>query len=480
MHFIWNKILVANYVENWLKKSVKMVGGWATSHWIRKMSRCRLWKEEKKRVKWEHIDCIQIVGWTLTRKMPILNRMMNLSKRKKVVADLLDFWESPKEISEKESPKDITNSSQNVTISGESSSSQIVFSQPTKKTSVWFDKTHSQNILTIEDGFYHTDPFQTLTKFFPKSWFFKPWDLTKPQPYYQSILEATESIKFKHFYLSDSHSESAYSTATILKVLSPKQWGDLFDNQKRFPSNFQMHLPHCLTYSYWDYQQAWYNTFFIQNPKKAYSWLFFFNSKIIVQSLTNWFQIWWNYFGPCTDILTPNAINCLNLFKAYYIPSESEKRFPHFLCFCTNFFLSWVWMWNLRYHTHDAQLILQRTFKVKWWSKFDEQSKLTDTLVRNWLSAKGFLEPTIQHSKVQQTFLTQKSKTQSLLASAKTEKEYFKVMQQFLATRSETSVVSSSSSTSADEQPFISLGDENEDDCFGIFSPLMHSKLLLY
>ena len=114
--------------------------------------------------------------------------------------------------------------------------------------------------------------------------------------------------------------------------------------------------------------------------------------------------------------------------------------------------------------------------KVKWWSKFDEQSKLTDSLIRNWLSAKGLLEPTIKSSKAQQTFLTQKSKAQSLLSSAKTEEEYFKVMQQLLATRSETSVASSSSSTSGDEEPFSSLGDENEDDCFDIFSPLKHSK----
>ena len=62
-------------------------------------------------------------------------------------------------------------------------------------------------------------------------------------------------------------------------------------------------------------------------------------------------------------------------------------------------------MWNLKYHTQDAQIILQITFKVKWWSKFDEQSKLIDNLVRDWLSSKGFLQPTIKQSKAQQTFL---------------------------------------------------------------------------
>ena len=184
--------------------------------------------------------------------------MKSISKSPELMLALQSFSQSqisPKE--EKSISKEIFKaSSQNVVLSGESASFQIVLSQPklSKKTSDWYDKAHFQNILTLEDGFYHTDPFQAISKFFPKGWFFKPWDLTKPQSYYQSILESTELVKFKHFFLSETHSEPAYSTATILKVLSPNQWGDQLHTQKRFPLNFQMRLPHCLTYSYWDYQ----------------------------------------------------------------------------------------------------------------------------------------------------------------------------------------------------------------------------------
>ena len=62
-------------------------------------------------------------------------------------------------------------SSQNVVLYGESSFSQLVLSQPTlsKKTSDWYDKTHFQNILTMKNDFYHTDPFQAILKFFPKT-----------------------------------------------------------------------------------------------------------------------------------------------------------------------------------------------------------------------------------------------------------------------------------------------------------------------
>ena len=212
--------------------------------------------------------------------------MKSISKSPELLLALQSFSQS--QISPKEeqpiSKETSKTSSQNVILSSESSSSQIVLSQTklSKKTSDWYDKTHFQNILSIEDGFYHTDPFQAISNFFPKGWFFKPWDLTKPQSYYQSILESSESVKFKYFFLSETHTKPAYSTATILKVLSPKQWGDQLHILKPFPANFQMRLPHYLSYSYWDYQQAWFNTFFIQNPKKTHSWLFLFNSKITV------------------------------------------------------------------------------------------------------------------------------------------------------------------------------------------------------
>ena len=49
-------------------------------------------------------------------------------------------------------------------------------------------------------------------------------------------------------------------------------------------------------------------------------------------------------------------------------------------------------------------------------------------------------------------------------------------MEQLLTSRSKSSVADSSDDDEQDEEPFISLGDENEDDCFGIFSPIKHCK----
>ena len=107
--------------------------------------------------------------------------MSSIAKSPELMLALQSLSQSQSSPSKEEKEKPISKEvskpySQNVVVSCESSSSQIVLSQPTpsKKTSDWFDKTHFQNILSMEDGFYHTDPFQSISKFFPKGWFFKP------------------------------------------------------------------------------------------------------------------------------------------------------------------------------------------------------------------------------------------------------------------------------------------------------------------
>ncbi|KAL9437193.1 hypothetical protein AB3S75_023108 [Citrus x aurantiifolia] len=97
----------------------------------------------------------QVKQWmnSITKSPELMLALQNLSQSQS----------SPnKEETKKPTSKEISKpSSQNIVVSAESSSSQIVLSQPTpsKKTSDWFDKTHFQNILSIEDGFYHSDPF---------------------------------------------------------------------------------------------------------------------------------------------------------------------------------------------------------------------------------------------------------------------------------------------------------------------------------
>ena len=109
-------------------------------------------------------------------------------------------------------------------------------------------------------GFIIKILFSVCKIIFQKIGFFKPWDLSKPQEYYQTILEFTGSVDFKHFYHKGSPDPS-YSTCKILKVLHPKEWGQELFKPKAFPVNFQTKLDFCQIFSYWDYEQAWFNTF---------------------------------------------------------------------------------------------------------------------------------------------------------------------------------------------------------------------------
>ena len=74
----------------------------------------------------------------------------------------------------------------------------------------------------MEEGFYHENPFIVGSKIFPSNWYYKPWNLAKTQSYYAAILEITNSIKFKHFKLQSNHTDLAYSTCIIHKVIYPK------------------------------------------------------------------------------------------------------------------------------------------------------------------------------------------------------------------------------------------------------------------
>ena len=66
-----------------------------------------------------------------------------------------------------------------------------------KTKSKYIFKTTFQNILTMEEGFYHENPSIAASKIFPSNWYYKPWNLAKPQSYYAAILEISNSIKFQ-------------------------------------------------------------------------------------------------------------------------------------------------------------------------------------------------------------------------------------------------------------------------------------------
>jgi hypothetical protein len=162
--------------------------------------------------------------------------------------------------------------------------------------------------LTIENGFFHHDPFIATTKIFPPNWYFKPWDLSKSQYYYMIILEIIGSTKFKHFKLQQNYSQYVYFTCIIQNILHFSDWKQPLLQTIQFPISYDVKLSDFIacSYSYSDYQQAWFDAFFLQNSKGSHSWLFYFNNFIMTSNLPNRFLQWWDYFDCIYKVIKPH------------------------------------------------------------------------------------------------------------------------------------------------------------------------------
>jgi hypothetical protein len=109
-----------------------------------------------------------------------------------------------------------------------------------------------------------------------------------------TIFDITTYTKFKHFKLQQNHSQYAYSTCVIQNIIHSSDWKQPIHQAIQFPISYHVKLSNFIahSYSYWDYQQAWSNTFFLQNSKGSHSWLFYFNNFIKISNLPNWFLQW--------------------------------------------------------------------------------------------------------------------------------------------------------------------------------------------
>ncbi|ESQ29477.1 hypothetical protein EUTSA_v10024111mg, partial [Eutrema salsugineum] len=190
------------------------------------------------------------------------------------------------------------------------------------------DSNSVPDFLTRELLQNSNDPFSTIEKYFGKNRFFKPHNTDKTVLFFQTILEITGSVSFKHFYLNENHSDPAYSTFKIHKVIAPSDWEYDLNENLNFPENLKDLSCFNVSFNYWDYCQAWYNSFLIQSPKRKHTWLIFFDTTCDLSKSPYCFIPWWNYFDSVTEIFKPNIQKSFQIFKTNFIPSEDEKN-PH-------------------------------------------------------------------------------------------------------------------------------------------------------
>lgn len=168
------------------------------------------------------------------------------------------------------------------------------------------------------------DTFLAIENYFGKNKFFKPRNIDKTVLFFQTILNITWSVTLKKKILDENHTEPGYSTFKIHNVIAPSDWEyDLNEN-----INFQESLKNLPCYdvpfNYWDYCQAWYNSFFIQSPKHRHTWLIFFDTTCDLSKFPYWFPPWWN---SVTEILKPQIKS----------PSKSSKHLSYHLMMQGNF-----------------------------------------------------------------------------------------------------------------------------------------------
>jgi len=121
---------------------------------------------------------------------------------------------------------------------------------------------------------------------------------------------------------------------------------------------------------------------------------------------------------------------------------------------------------NCQYVVSVFQLIyLCHYSKSKWWDSFAAESKSSKLAVTEWLQ-KNQTAPIIDHHP-QSKFLALKAQTAALLASARTEEEYLKIVQDIIQSQDRKTVLSQSSLSNS-TSPAIStaylnrfFGDEN-------------------
>ena len=153
--------------------------------------------------------------------------------------------------------------------------------------------------------------------------------ILKPLNSMKKFLEETQSVTFKHF--SDKGHVN-YSTARIHKVIHLSQWQPNPLSLNKFKVKTNEALPYRSSYSYFDYQQAWWNTFWRKNANNTHTWLFFFEN-FDIKTVLNWFLRWWKFLGPTDELLHPKIQPSYELFLEKFVPLPHEKNFPKLMLF---------------------------------------------------------------------------------------------------------------------------------------------------
>jgi len=214
------------------------------------------------------------------------------------------------------------------------------------------------------------DPSQLALAYFPPRFHWVEHPL-KDISYYTIILVETKSAHFKSIP-DQKTGKTLYMSVYLDKVLLLKDWGD-HPPQPIMLSNSE------LSYSYYDYMDAWFRFMLYQNSANNHCWFINFDKKF-TGILPLWFSKWWGQFGTIPDIFPLQLAKAFGTFRDHYNTDAYGKKFPTLMHFAIKFQISWILKWN---YVKDGDIIDRHWF-VKWWDKFPQTDAIIQTVYKDF------------------------------------------------------------------------------------------------
>jgi len=241
-----------------------------------------------------------------------------------------------------------------------------------EKPSAYVRLSYFQHLFFVEIGMAPIkDPSQLAIAYFPPRFHWVPEHPLKDISYYTTILVETKSVHFKPI-LDQKTGKTLYMSVYFDKVLLLKDWGE-HPSQPRVLSNSE------LSYSYYDYIDAWFRFMLYQNSTNNHSWFINFDKKFS-GILPLWFSKWWGQFGAIPDILPLQLAKAFGTFRDYYNTDAYGKKFPAIMHFVIKFKISWILKWN---YVKNGDIIDRHWF-VKWWDKYPQTDAIVQTVYKDF------------------------------------------------------------------------------------------------
>nr|GEW63719.1 RNA-directed DNA polymerase, eukaryota, reverse transcriptase zinc-binding domain protein [Tanacetum cinerariifolium] len=134
--------------------------------------------------------------------------------------------------------------------------------------------------------------------------------------YYETVLRESQSIMVYHTYSKEFSKKIEYSKVKILKVLFLEEWGN-----KPYTNKVLAGYPAYVAYNYYEYQEAWYNTFLLRNHN--HSW-FLCYAEEFPNKYPKWFTKWFKYMGSIPEIFSSRILEGYNKYKLMFSQENGD------------------------------------------------------------------------------------------------------------------------------------------------------------